>query len=299
MTDQPTSLIEEQVETSPKVPSHHSGLRARVISALILAPLALVFVIAGGFPFGLLLSLIAIIASDEWIRMTAGQALTKMMRVGILLCVGLVIAFALLLQQPHHSLFLMAAAFILIKAILWSYDVKIEQTHLMFGLFYLVYAVASISWIRLQVQDGLFYFMLLLLVVWASDIFAYIFGRLIGGPKLAPKISPKKTWAGFVGSSVGAASVAGLFGLPFVLDFFDVTLPTFLNITVLMILGAFLGAIGQAGDLFISMFKRFYNIKDTGSLIPGHGGILDRIDALLLVGLVYATILKLIFLFYA
>ncbi len=123
----------------------------------------------------------------------------------------------------------------------------------------------------------------LMLVTWATDIFAYFAGRSIGGPKLAPKISPNKTWAGLLGGMAGAAVVGGiaawLFG-------FSAELPDFLW------LGAPMGLLAQLGDLYESRVKRRLGVKDSGSLLPGHGGVLDRLDGLLPV--ILATLLVLI-----
>lgn len=109
----------------------------------------------------------------------------------------------------------------------------------------------------------------LVAVVWMTDIAAYFAGRQIGGPKLAPRISPNKTWAGLLGGMTGAALIGGIlaFFFPFPADFMDG-----------FILGAILAVVAQIGDLAESWLKRRAGIKDSGNLIPGHGGILDRID---------------------
>jgi phosphatidate cytidylyltransferase len=120
----------------------------------------------------------------------------------------------------------------------------------------------------------------LMAVIWAADSLAYFAGRTIGGPKLAPVLSPKKTWAGLGGAitggilaSVFVAVVAGLNSL-----------------TMLAVLGGLLAVVGQAGDLFKSALKRFYGVKDAGQLIPGHGGVLDRVDGLVAAAMVAALI---------
>jgi phosphatidate cytidylyltransferase len=123
----------------------------------------------------------------------------------------------------------------------------------------------------------------LMLVTWATDIFAYFAGRSIGGPKLAPKISPNKTWAGLIGGMAGAAVVGAVFAY---LSGIAVDLPDFLW------LGAPMGLLAQLGDLYESSVKRRCGVKDSGSLLPGHGGVLDRLDGLLPV--ILATFLVLI-----
>ncbi|HEX8526440.1 phosphatidate cytidylyltransferase, partial [Allosphingosinicella sp.] len=123
----------------------------------------------------------------------------------------------------------------------------------------------------------------LMLVTWATDIFAYFAGRSIGGPKLAPKISPNKTWAGLIGGMAGAAVVGAVFAY---LSGISADLPDFLW------LGAPMGLLAQIGDLYESSVKRRRGVKDSGTLLPGHGGVLDRLDGLLPV--ILATFLVLV-----
>lgn len=113
-----------------------------------------------------------------------------------------------------------------------------------------------------------------LLVTWATDIFAYFAGRSIGGPKLAPRLSPNKTWAGLGGGMLGAALIGWAAA-----DFFEMGAP-------FVYVGAAMGAIAQGGDLYESWLKRRAGVKDSGTILPGHGGALDRLDGLLPVVLV-------------
>jgi phosphatidate cytidylyltransferase len=122
----------------------------------------------------------------------------------------------------------------------------------------------------------------LMLVTWSTDIFAYFAGRGIGGPKLAPRISPNKTWAGLFGGMAGAAAVGALAASAFSLD------PLFLW------LGAPMGFLAQMGDLYESSVKRRRGVKDSGSILPGHGGVLDRVDGLLPVSVATLLLLMLI-----
>jgi phosphatidate cytidylyltransferase len=127
----------------------------------------------------------------------------------------------------------------------------------------------------------------ILLSVWAVDIFAMFTGKIIGGPKLAPVISPKKTWAGLIGGMVGAALAA-------VLSFLTVVGFGFgqMQFTSLVLLAPLLAIVAQAADLFESAIKRRFDVKDSGAIIPGHGGLLDRVDGLIGVLIVaYAIVL--------
>ena len=130
--------------------------------------------------------------------------------------------------------------------------------------------VLSLVWLRVVQPAGLRQVLWILCVVWATDTVAFFAGSVIGGPKLAPAISPNKTWAGAIGGLVGASLV----GLGFAIA---VGVP----ITIAMIASALVGLAAELGDLQESWIKRRLHIKDSGNLIPGHGGLLDRLDSLL------------------
>jgi len=123
---------------------------------------------------------------------------------------------------------------------------------------------------------------LMFFIAWASDILGYVFGKMIGGPKLIPAVSPNKTWAGFFGAVLGGVVVMVVFGLPYAVY----SMPLWKFVIVLIVAGGLLGAVCQVGDLVVSALKRSAKTKDAGSLIPGHGGLLDRIDSLLLLSIV-------------
>jgi phosphatidate cytidylyltransferase len=161
---------------------------------------------------------------------------------------------------------------------------------MLFGMLYIGLSVWMMIWLRNGSEYGLYNILTLLLIVWASDISAYFTGKAIGGPKLAPAISPKKTWSGFFGSSVGAGIVAAALACPWVLSKFGAATIGHMSWAGYAAMGFVLAMFGQVGDLFISVLKRRYGVKDTGNIIPGHGGVLDRIDALLLVALLFGTI---------
>jgi phosphatidate cytidylyltransferase len=169
-------------------------------------------------------------------------------------------------------------------------ETKYRIPFTIFGIAYISLSCALMAWLRTGTTYGLYNMLTLLLIVWASDISAYFTGRAIGGPKLAPKISPKKTWAGFIGSSIGAGIVAAGVACPALLAKFNIATVGHLPAAAYGAIGFILAMFGQAGDLFISVFKRRYGVKDTGTIIPGHGGVLDRIDALLLVALIFGLI---------
>lgn len=163
------------------------------------------------------------------------------------------------------------------------------------GLFYLLMTYSAVVLVRHIPENGLYLTLTLMIAVWSSDSLAYLVGRTIGGPKMSPTISPKKTWSGMAGALIGAAMalVACLYFAPALSSWLPNTLSVTLStLPVLAGAGIVLGYIGQAGDLFISAIKRQAQMKDTGAIIPGHGGLLDRIDSLLLMAPAYLAFCK-------
>jgi phosphatidate cytidylyltransferase len=139
------------------------------------------------------------------------------------------------------------------------------------GAAYIAGAVLSLVYLRAD-ASGFYIVLLLALTVWATDVGAYFAGKAIGGPKMAPSISPGKTWAGMAGGMLSAALVALFFSLLSPVPLFAPSQAA--------TMGALTALIGQAGDLAESWVKRVFGVKDSGTLIPGHGGILDRMDGM-------------------
>ncbi len=148
------------------------------------------------------------------------------------------------------------------------------------GALYICIPAGVLIWLRADAMPGMITILWLFAVVWSADIGAYISGRAIGGPKLAPRISPKKTWAGFIGGVSFATIVAGGFAVYWEESPLSLAL-----------WGAVVAIASQAGDLLESAVKRHFGVKDSSALIPGHGGVLDRVDALV-AGAVAIALLK-------
>ena len=162
----------------------------------------------------------------------------------------------------------------------WSRMCRGDAKWMAAGVFYIAVPAGILIWLRADATPGMITILWLFAVVWSADIGAYISGRLIGGPKLAPRISPKKTWAGFIGGVACAAVIAGGFAVYW--EESPVSLALW---------GTVVAIASQAGALFESAVKRHFGIKDSSSLIPGHGGVLDRVDALV-AGAVAIALLK-------
>jgi phosphatidate cytidylyltransferase len=162
------------------------------------------------------------------------------------------------------------------------------------GLIYIPACFISFAELRFM-PEGLFIVVTLLIAVWASDIGAYTVGKLVGGPKWIPSISPNKTWAGLGGAMLGSACIMPWWTFYYSSELLsDASLIEMIIVqSAYFIFGGVLGFVCQIGDVFISVFKRWAGVKDTGRLIPGHGGLLDRIDSLMLGSAFFFLALKL------
>ena len=169
------------------------------------------------------------------------------------------------------NLFILIVFFISIYE--WN-KISYKKIYLYLGIFFLIFAFYSIYKIRNDFNDEYVHLLFVLLICISTDIGGYVFGRVLKGPKLT-RISPNKTYSGVLGSY--------LFSFISVYIFSDYFLMKYINISIfgIMIFTLFISTISQIGDIFISLFKRLSNLKDTGAIIPGHGGILDRIDGMI------------------
>ena len=156
-----------------------------------------------------------------------------------------------------------------------------------FGALYIGAAIIGL-WVARSTEEGFFVTMVLFGVVWATDIGGYVFGRSIGGPKIAPSISPSKTWAGLIG---GVVTVAAFILVVFTFRTEQWPYQWGIALPLSMIGAALIAVIAQAGDFFESWLKRRAGMKDSGALIPGHGGLFDRIDGLLPVAILFGAII--------
>lgn len=250
--------------------SHALGMR--VLSALVLAVPVLASVYVGSPVFELVISAAALAMAWEWYRMCApGAPAVAAAALGATLVASIAAAG---LAQIESSLSVLGIGAVVV------FIVSRRQVWLGAGVFYIGLPCIAMIWLRNDPATGRETMFWLLGLVWASDIGAYAFGRLIGGPKLAPAVSPNKTWAGLF----GAVICAGLVG---------VATAAILELEEswrLAVISAILGATAQAGDLLESWIKRRFGVKDAGRLIPGHGGFLDRADALIAAVVITALI---------
>jgi phosphatidate cytidylyltransferase len=243
-----------------------SELKTRVISSAVLAPIALAAMVLGGVAFALLVTLVAVIAFWEWTGIT-GAAEPGWVRIGnaALLGAGLLL---LTFVGPDWPIGLIAVPALV--SLLAGYR---ERRFLWngLGLVYVAVPCAGFIVLRGAEPNGWAAILFVVVVVWVTDIAAYFGGRAIGGAKLWPRVSPGKTWSGALTGLAAAVFAGGA----------TAWLTGTESFLVGLALAAPLSVAAQAGDLLESAVKRRFGVKDSGHIIPGHGGVLDRIDALL------------------
>ncbi|HEX2217089.1 MAG TPA: phosphatidate cytidylyltransferase [Xanthobacteraceae bacterium] len=239
-----------------------SNLVLRVVSALVLAPVALVAAYLGGWAFFMFWLMAAIGVLWEWNGLVAKAAAW---RISLASGLALVLGSVLVLFESAGLGLLLVLGGVAMAALSAPGDRRVWAAT---GVIYAAALVLSPVVLRADATYGLAAIALLFAVVWSTDIAAYFGGRLLGGPKLWPRVSPKKTWSGaLVGTAVAVAA--------------GVAVGHAAGADNLVLLGAvclLLSAVSQAGDLFESAIKRRFEAKDSGQLIPGHGGLMDRLD---------------------
>lgn len=249
-------------------------LALRVCSALVLVPLALGAAYLGGWPFAVLWGLAAMVVLWEWNSLVAGSDQRIVLTTG-----GASLALAIALVLTGH---LLAAVIVLAISTLGvaSLAPAKRRTWIAAGVPYAgALGVAPIV-LRSDNGEGFLAVIFLFAVVWTTDIAAYFSGRAIGGPKLMPRVSPNKTWSGAIGGTLAAVVVA--------LALAKVTALT--GLFAIAMLAVILSICAQGGDLFESFLKRRFGAKDSGHLIPGHGGLMDRLDGFVTASVVAALI---------
>ena len=255
-----------------------SELMTRVASALVLAALALLIDKAGLWPFATLVCACAVIASWEWGRLVGSGGFDMVVAVHAVA----VIAAVVLSAAERIELGFLVLGLGLIAAGVLSAS-RPRSVWSMIGVAYLGLPAIALVVVRGDPGFGWLAIAYLFSIVWSADTAAYVFGRIVGGPKLAPSISPNKTWSGFV----AGIALPSLVGLAWGLWLGQTSLP------YLVLVSAGLALMAQIGDLSESAAKRRFDVKDAGHLIPGHGGLLDRIDGFLFAAMAAGVILML------
>jgi phosphatidate cytidylyltransferase len=255
--------------------SRSDTLAKRTIVGLLLIAVALSATYAGGFAFLALVTAGLLLLFAEWAVMHRIAPSWRPAALGLLAIICVLVH----LGHPLAALALLAV----VSAILGGgYKSRLPVFYpgrwTATGLLYAGCPAVALIWLRAQ-PEGLAWIVWLFVIVWATDSFAYFAGRTFGGPKLAPQVSPSKTWAGLGGGMSGAALTAALLAPALGLDMSHPALA-----------GGALAVLAQLGDLYESWLKRKVNVKDSGTLLPGHGGVMDRLDGLIPVACVVALL---------
>lgn len=248
-------------DTAPRVAT--SNLVLRIASAVVLAPVAVAAAYFGGWLFALFWGLAAVAILWEWTTLVSGAG-HRVMFVSAAAAVAIA-TFVAWLHRPIAALLLVGlGAF---AAAIFA--PRLRRGWIIAGVGYAGMMLLAPVLLRDDEEYGLFAIGLLFAVVWSTDIFAYFAGRAFGGPKLCPAISPKKTWSGAIAGTLAAVLIAiggaRYFGSP---DWIAIGL-----------LALVLSMVSQVGDLLESSVKRHFGAKDASHLIPGHGGVMDRLDS--------------------
>ena len=242
-------------------------LLMRVASGVVMVLAIIAAVIGGGLLFAAIVAIVAVAALREWHRLVNGHVLARET-----IPTGAAAVAVVLLVHAHQPILWPLAA-IGVGAVLAALSAALRGVPVLwhaFGAAYVGLPVLAIMVLREDPAWGGLIVGAIFAAVWAADTGALLLGRAIGGPRLAPVLSPNKTWAGLVGGMIAAVLVeivyVGAWGG---------------TIWIGALLGVALGTAAHSGDLFESWVKRQFQAKNTGTLIPGHGGVLDRIDSLL------------------
>lgn len=240
----------------------------RTISAIALGAVTLALAYHSFEAFLILAGIALLIMCWEWAKLTNND--TPLQILIPLATIIIALTAALIQEWPLLIASLIAGGLLAT----WSTHYWWRSKWALIGLAYLFLPLLSLIYLRSDAKLGFFAVLFVLLIVWATDTAAYFSGRYFGGKKLAPAISPKKTWAGFYGG-LFAGFITGVI--------FAVSINQ--EPIILSLIGLFLAILSQLGDLAESAVKRHFGVKDSGALIPGHGGVLDRLD-----GVIFASI---------
>jgi phosphatidate cytidylyltransferase len=260
-------------------PKNRRNLALRVGSAIVLFPIAVWFTVRGGLPFAVLAGVAAAVAASELVLMFGGIGAGEALGIAVAGAIPLMAAFGesgdLL---PGWSGLALAGATVAVLVVFLFRQAPLEQiprsvSIVVLSWLYCGLLIASLVALRLRFDFA--WVIVAFVVSWANDTFAYFAGHAFGKHKMYERISPKKTWEGFAGGLAG--SVVGAFAVLWLLH------PRGLTPGGAVAVGLGAGVLGPLGDLAESMVKRAAGVKDSGKIIPGHGGLLDRIDALLFV----------------
>jgi len=262
----------DQAATLPKAAESRAPLigrdfSVRAAAAFVMAGLALVAAWIGGFWFMSFWFVAAALALWEWQRLIDGDRLWARIGVGVVTLVA--VAPLALHGAKYWTLAAMAAGAVAAGAAAAGQSARPLWTGA--GVFYAAAILAAPTLLQASPAYGFAAILWLFAVVWGADTFAFLGGRMIGGPRLWRRVSPGKTWSGAIVGTFAGAAAGAIVGL--------IVMRGGVRVAPLFWLGVAAAIVGQIGDLAESAMKRRFTVKDSSRLIPGHGGVLDRLDA--------------------
>ena len=262
------------------VPDSAGDIVVRALSALIIAPLAVYVVYLGSPYMDVVVTLLGAGMAWEWARL-CGNGELKLPGYAMISAVGAALAAGAMREYTIAGWIVAVGA--MAAVVLAVRDREGTPFWYAVGVLYTAVPCLGIIWLRADPAEGFKVVLWLLCVVWATDTGAYAAGGMIGGPKMAPSISPNKTWAGLAGGMISAGLVGGV----------TAWIVGTVGIGFLAGVSVVLAVLAQAGDLLESRLKRRFGVKDSSNLIPGHGGLLDRLDGVLAAALTVAVAVRL------
>ena len=250
-------------------------LKHRILTAILGIPLLIYLIYVGSFPLFLAVSLLFFLGLREFINI-AEKAGYSPLKISMYIGGFLLIGEAYLYSGEYTALAFFIIFMLLVIELVLSNKINLAAIAVsFFGVIYLSF-LKYILLLR-DFHEGFALILMVFILTWAVDTGAYFSGRLFGNKKLAPSISPNKTWEGAIGGTIAAMLTAAILYYTLIPDGIFVD-----GVFTVIILGFLVSLSGQFGDLFESLIKRNANVKDSGSLLPGHGGVLDRFDSIIL-----------------
>lgn len=246
-------------------------MKKRVISAIVALIIFVPLVILGGVYLKIATCILGVLAMKEFLSLPHKNK--RLIYVDVIIYA---LTILLIFMDEKREIYYFLTMIIPLLAVIYCNDNKKYNADEAFKLIGMVYLVGTVFHKFLLIRgESLMLFVYLFLITMLTDTYAHLAGTLIGKHKLAPKISPKKTWEG--------AIVGGIFGTLCAATFYYIAISSNVNVLGLLIVTLFLSCLGQLGDLFFSAVKRNHDIKDFSNIMPGHGGVLDRLDSIIFV----------------
>lgn len=266
-------------------------MKTRIISAIIMAIIAIPLLLIGGLPFKIFITIIGIMSLYELMHIRKkSKEIPLVIRLISYILIGVFIILGTNVYSSNYEMIykIITVIFLIyfIPVVFINDTKKYNVTDALYVLGCTMFLAIAYNSSIMIINTDLNYLFYILIVTIGTDIFAYFTGYFIGKHKLCKKISPKKTWEGAIGGSVIGTIIATIFYL------FVIT--SNVNLFLLVAITLLLTIVGQIGDLFFSSIKRYYEVKDFSKLIPGHGGVLDRLDSIIFVVLTYILFMNIL-----